>query len=77
MPADACRMTVTLRSGEQIVRTVEHATGSTSAPMTADQLEAKVARLVGHLDDPGRLWNTAWRLDEVSDVSELFESAAR
>jgi 2-methylcitrate dehydratase PrpD len=75
MPADSCRMTVTLRSGEQIVRTVAHATGSTSAPMTADQLEAKVARLVGHIHDPGRLWNTAWHLDEVSDVSELFESA--
>jgi 2-methylcitrate dehydratase PrpD len=76
MPADSCRVTATLVSGERIVRTVEHATGSTSAPMTKDQLEDKVTRLVEHLDDPRRLWDVAWHLDEVSEVSELFAAAA-
>ena len=59
MPADSCRVTATLVSGERIVRTVEHATGSTSAPMSKDQLEDKVTRLIEHLDDPRRLWDVA------------------
>ena len=76
MPADSCRMTATLVSGERIVRTVEHATGSASAPMTTEQLADKVTRLVDHLDDPSRVWNVAWHLDEVRNVSELFAAAA-
>ena len=76
LAADSCRMTATLSSGERIVRTVEHATGSTAAPMTHAQLQDKVTRLVDRLDDPVRLWNVAWHLDEIGDVAELFAATA-
>jgi hypothetical protein len=69
-------MMVSLASGEQIVRTVEHATGSVSAPMTTEHLADKVSRLVDRLEQPTRLWEVAWHLDRVSDVSELFAAAA-
>jgi 2-methylcitrate dehydratase PrpD len=76
LPADSCRMTATLVSGESITSTVEHATGSAAVPMTAAQLEDKVRRLVRRLDDPDRFWNVASELDRVSDVAELFAVAA-
>ena len=77
LPADSCRMTATLITGAQIVRNIEHATGSAAAPMTSAQLEEKVTRLADRLDDPARLWSVAWHLDEVRDVSELFDAAAQ
>ncbi len=73
--ADSCRMTSTLDNGARIARTVEHATGSVSAPMTSAQLEDKVIRLADRLDDPVELWNMAWNLDQVRNVSELFTAA--
>ena len=74
LPADSCRMAATV-GGEQITLTVEHATGSVDAPMTDEQLEEKVNRLTERLDDPAKLWDTAWRLDELADVAELFAAA--
>jgi hypothetical protein len=68
-------MTATLDDGSTVAHTVEHATGSTAAPMTDDQLRDKVLRLTGHLDDPARLWDTAWRLDEIGSAAELFAAA--
>jgi 2-methylcitrate dehydratase PrpD len=76
LPADSCRMTATLVSGDRIARTVEHATGSAFAPMTTEQLADKVIRLVNHLEDPGRFWYVAWHLDDVQSVAELFAAAA-
>ncbi len=76
LPADSCRMTATLFTGAQIVRNIEHATGSAAAPMTSAQLEDNVTRLADRLDDPARLWSVAWHLDEVRNVSELFAAAA-
>jgi len=75
LPADSCRVTVTLTRGGQLARTVEHATGSVSSPMTTEQLQDKVIRLAHRLDDPNRLWDVAWNLDRLTDVSELFVAA--
>ncbi|CAN5703379.1 MmgE/PrpD family protein [soil metagenome] len=75
LAADSCRLTATLAGGEQIAFTVEHATGSTSSPMTDVELQDKVVRLTAHLDDPGRLWDVAWRLDEINEATELFAVA--
>ncbi|WNG87960.1 MmgE/PrpD family protein [Mycobacterium sp. ITM-2016-00317] len=75
LAADSCRMTATLDDGSTIAHTVEHATGSTAAPMTDDQLRDKVLRLTERLDDPGRLWDTAWRIDEIGSAAELFAVA--
>jgi 2-methylcitrate dehydratase PrpD len=75
LAADSCRMTAALAGGKTIDLTIEHATGSTSAPMTDEELQDKVVRLAGHLDDPGRLWDVVWRLDEMTGVTDLFALA--
>lgn len=75
LAADSCRMTATLTGGEKVSHTVEHATGSVSAPMTDEQLQDKVIGLVQRLDDPDRLWDVARRLDEMTDTAELFAVA--
>ena len=72
---DSCHMTVTLTNGESIGITVEHATASVARPMSAEFLKDKVIRLVDNIDDPLRLWSVGSRLDQVSDVSELFNAA--
>ena len=72
LAADSCRMTANLVGGRTIALTIEHATGSTSAPMTDEELRDKVVGLAGHLDEPGRLWDVAWRLDEIAGVTDLF-----
>jgi 2-methylcitrate dehydratase PrpD len=72
---DSCRLTATLVGGEKIEFTIEHATGSASAPMTDDELRAKVVGLAARLDDPGRLWDVAWRLDEIGGTTDLFAAA--
>jgi hypothetical protein len=43
--------------------------------MTDEELKDKVVRLAGHLDEPGRLWAAAWRLDEMTGVTDLFALA--
>lgn len=75
LAADSCRMTATLVGGRTVDLTVEHATGSTSAPMTDEELQDKVVRLAGHLDNPGSLWDVAWRLDEMTSATDLFAVA--
>ncbi|MGV9798632.1 MmgE/PrpD family protein [Mycobacterium sp. NPDC003449] len=75
LPADSCRMTATLTDGRQLDATVDHATGSTSAPMTDEQLRDKVTGLAHRLRDPVRLWQAAWRLDEMPGTAELFAAA--
>ena len=75
LAADSCRMTATMADGKEIGYTVEHATGSMSAPMTDEQLQDKVTRLADRLDDPARLWDVAWRLDEMAGAADLFAVA--
>ena len=75
LAADSCRLRATTVDGAQIELTIEHATGSVSAPMTDEQLREKVLRLVGHLADPVRLWTTAWHLDDLDAVTDLFDAA--
>jgi 2-methylcitrate dehydratase PrpD len=75
LAADSCRMTVTMADGKEIGYTVEHATGSTSVPMTDEQLQDKVLRLAERLDDPARLWDVAWRIDEMAGAADLFAAA--
>jgi 2-methylcitrate dehydratase PrpD len=75
LAADSGRMTVTMADGREMRYTVEHATGSMSAPMTDEQLQDKVTRLADRLDDPARLWDVAWRLDEMAGAADLFAVA--
>jgi 2-methylcitrate dehydratase PrpD len=75
LAADSCRLTATLVDGREVAYTVEHATGSTSAPMTDAQLRDKVTRLADRLDDPGQLWDVAWRLDELTSAADVFAAA--
>lgn len=75
LPADSCRMTATLTGGGTVSHTIEHATGSTSSPMTDGQLQDKVLGLTARLAEPGRLWDVAWRLDEMVSATELFAVA--
>lgn len=75
LEADSCRMTATLADGSKLDYTVEHATGSTPAPMTDEQLQDKFTGLTDRLDDPARLWDVAWRLDEIAGAADLFAVA--
>lgn len=72
---DSCRVTATLADGRTIGHSVAHATGSTSAPMSEEDLRDKVMRLADHLDDPAGLWDVARRLDEIGGAAELFAVA--
>lgn len=75
LAADSCRMTASLADGRETDHAVAHATGSMSAPMTDEQLQDKVIRLADRADDPARLWDVAWHIDEVSSATELFAAS--
>ena len=75
LAADSCRMTAMLTDGKTVELTIEHATGSTSAPMTDAELQEKVTMLAGRLDNPRSLWDVASRLDEMTSAADLFAVA--
>ncbi|BBZ01428.1 hypothetical protein MCHIJ_08650 [Mycolicibacterium chitae] len=72
---DSCGLTATLTGGAQVEFTIEHATASAAAPMTDAELQDKVVRLASRLEDPSRLWDVAWRLDEIAGAADLFAVA--
>ena len=77
MPKDACRTTVRLVDGTELVVEVEHATGSVASPMTDDQLRAKFLLLVEPVlgDAAPRLWELASRVDELAALGPLVAAS--
>lgn len=75
LAADACRAVVTTTDGRTVELTVDHATGSIDAPMSDEELRAKVVTLAGRLDNPDRLWDVARRLDDIGSAEDLFAVA--
>ncbi len=72
---DSCGLAATLTGGAQVAFTIEHATASAAAPMTDAELQDKVVGLASRLEDPTRLWEVAWRLDEIAGAADLFAVA--
>ncbi len=75
LAADSCRALVTTIDGRTQEFTVDHATGSIEAPMSDEELRAKVVTLAARLDNPDRLWDVARRLDDIGSAQDLFAVA--
>jgi 2-methylcitrate dehydratase PrpD len=75
LAADSCRAAVTTTDGHTVKLTVDHATGSIAAPMSEEELCAKVVALAAQLDNPDRLWDVARRLDDITSTKDLFAVA--
>jgi 2-methylcitrate dehydratase PrpD len=74
---DECRARVKVRGEDEIFEYhVDHATGSTEAPMSDDDLRAKVSLVAAHVlgaDGAERLFDTVMRLDQLESMSQLLD----
>jgi 2-methylcitrate dehydratase PrpD len=71
---DSTRMTVTLRDGRRLDRTVEHCVGSTRSPMSDKDIHAKFVSQAGlsiGQERASELVETLWRVETVADASTL------
>jgi 2-methylcitrate dehydratase PrpD len=67
-------MTVVLRDGRQLHRTIEHAIGSVELPMTDKQLEAKFSDLVEGIipaDAVRRVMDACWNVENLPSAAEI------
>ncbi|GAB7526009.1 MmgE/PrpD family protein [Paraburkholderia sp. 2C] len=71
-PVEAARVTVLLRSGESVSRTVSAARGSLAVPLSDAELDTKLSELAAygapHVDTR-RLLDTLWTLDTAPDAA--------
>ena len=75
MAEDASEVTITLRSGQEHSRRVEHATGAPENPLTDDQLNEKFRALVGDVfpaEQVEGMLSTLWGLDQAPDVADVI-----
>jgi 2-methylcitrate dehydratase PrpD len=71
-PVEAARVTVLLRSGESVSRTVSAARGSLAVPLSDADLDAKLKELTAYgapQVDTQRLLDTLWTLDTAADAA--------
>ncbi|APR36858.1 MmgE/PrpD family protein [Paraburkholderia sp. SOS3] len=72
LPVEAARVTVLLRSGESVSRTVSAARGSLAVPLSDAELDTKLKELAAygapHVDTQ-RLLDTLWTLDTAADAT--------
>jgi 2-methylcitrate dehydratase PrpD len=75
MPVGAARVTVETARGATHTATVIHPRGSIEAPLSDDEIAAKV-RALAHRGSPGcaadRVIELVWRLDEAADIGALM-----
>jgi 2-methylcitrate dehydratase PrpD len=75
---DRTEMTVDLRDGRKLMKTVDHCLGSTMRPMSDADIEVKfmdqVSESIGQ-ERASRLFRTCWDLEQVADASVLAASA--
>jgi 2-methylcitrate dehydratase len=70
------RVTLRLRSGDELVREVLDVPGGHATPMTDEQFEAKFTGLVGPVASPAackRMLDAIWHVDTAESVSTLME----
>ena len=73
----AARVILRLMSGEVLTETVTSPRGSQAAPLSNNDLEAKLRESVrtGQSNwDVDRVIDAVWKLDAVADVAELLQS---
>ncbi len=73
--ANCCRLELTTRSGETLVRENRYAKGHPKNPMTDQEIEAKFYRLVEPVMGKTRIipaLDRLWHLEEVTDLRELI-----
>jgi 2-methylcitrate dehydratase PrpD len=76
---DAARVTVRMRGGPSLTRTVDHARGGLARPLSDAELERKLRDLVRHGGsgcDPDPLIAAIWSLDRADDAGVLMSLAA-
>jgi 2-methylcitrate dehydratase PrpD len=72
LPVEAARVTVLLRSGESVSRTVGAARGSLAVPLSDAELDTKLKELAAYgapRVDTQRLLDTLWTLDTAADAT--------
>jgi 2-methylcitrate dehydratase len=70
-----CRVSVTTKSGERHVATVDYHRGHWKNPMSDVEVEAKFRKLAAHVLGPARvdrLLEAMWRLDKLDDAGEVL-----
>jgi 2-methylcitrate dehydratase PrpD len=74
-------MTVVLKDGRQLHRTIEHAIGSVEVPMTDKQLETKFSDLADGIipaDAIRRVMDACWNIENLpsaADIAKMSVSA--
>jgi 2-methylcitrate dehydratase PrpD len=75
MPVGAARVTVETARGSTHTATVIHPRGSIEAPLSDEEIAAKV-RALAHRGSPScvvdRVIELVWRLDEAADIEALM-----
>ena len=78
MPIGAARVVLRTCAGDEHSALVTHPRGSLEAPMSDEDIAAKVRELAGRClsrSRVDRLIEAVWRLDEAPDVRELMSLA--
>ena len=72
---DACEVTVTLRDGREITKSIAHATGAPENPLSDERLESKFRTLAHRVlseSQADELLSALWSLNNVDDVSAVM-----
>jgi 2-methylcitrate dehydratase PrpD len=76
---DQARISITLRDGRTLDKTIEHAVGSVTRPMSDRQLEQKFESLAADIlpsDRIRRVIDLCWRIESLPDAAGLAGAAA-
>ena len=72
------QMSITLKDGRQLEKSIQHAIGSLEAPMTDHDLETKFTDLADGIltsEQIRKLINLCWSVEKLSNVSDLAKAA--
>jgi len=72
------QMSITLKDGRQLEKSIQHAIGSLEAPMTDHDLETKFTDLAEGIltsEQIRKLINLCWSVEKLSNVSDLAKAA--
>ncbi len=78
MHEDQVHVTIKLKDGKTLERTVEHAVGSLGKPMSDADLEAKFRGLCDGIlskSETGRLIRLCWDVEQIEDVAEIARAS--
>ena len=71
-------MSIALKDGRQLEKSIQHAIGSSEAPMTDHDLEAKFTDLAEGIltsEQTRKLISLCWSVEKLSNVGDLAKAA--